>query len=117
MKKILLSIAGVAMLACFLPFLKADNAPTPARFEYITIRWGGRENTQLIGPKGKVEFIGAKLFSVPKRDRVDERAFYMNLALNTIAKDGYEMAAIINPDEIIVRRLARDATPPPTEDK
>ena len=104
MKKIILSVFCVALL---LVFIGAVEQSSP-HFEYITLRWGGRENTQLIGPKGKVEFIGTKLYSTKVRDRVDERSFYMNLALNTLAKDGWEIAVAVHDGEIIFKRQAKE---------
>ena len=108
MKKILLSLIGVTLLVVLI----AGVESSPARFEYITLKWGGRENTQLIGPKGKVEFIGAKLYATKSRDRVDERAFYMNLALNALGKDGWDIAGAVHDSEIILKRQARETTEP-----
>ena len=71
--------------------------------EYVTIRWGGRENTHLIRSNGKVEFLGQVLAKATKPDRVEERAFYMNLAMNAVAKEGYEFAGMNN-DEIVMKR-------------
>lgn len=81
----------------------AQDTPRPAEFEYVTIRWGGKENTHLIRPGGNVEFIGNELRKLPRPDRIDDRAFYMNAALNGLAKEGYELAAMTS-DEIVMKR-------------
>ncbi len=37
------------------------------------------------------------------RPRVDERAFYMNLAMNGLTKEGFEFAGMTS-DEIVMKR-------------
>jgi hypothetical protein len=78
-----------------------------AGYEYITIRWAGKDNTHIVRPGGQVEFIGMELRKFAKPDRVDDRAFYMNAAMNGLTKEGYEFAGMSS-DEIVMRRaLAR----------
>src|SRR5262245_10788497 len=72
-------------------------------YEYVTIRWAGRENTHIIRPGGQVEFIGMELRKSTKPDRVDDRAFYLNLAMNGLVKEGFEFAGM-NTDEIVMKR-------------
>lgn len=81
-------------------------ANEPIKHEYATIRWGGRDNTCIIRPNGKAEFIGSKLFNIKRPDRLDERAFYLSLTMNALGKEGYEFAGAINNDEIIMKRIA-----------
>lgn len=71
--------------------------------EYATIRWGGRENTHIIRPGGKVEFIGPELRKLPRPDRCDERSFFMNIAMNGLVKEGWEFAGM-TVDDIVMRR-------------
>jgi hypothetical protein len=66
----------------------------PPAYEYVTVRWAGRENTHLIRPGGKVEFIGFELRKMPRPDRADERSFYLSVAMNGLAREGYEVAAM-----------------------
>src|SRR4051794_30021497 len=75
---------------------------TVRKCEYVTIRWGGKENTHLIRPGGKVEFIGPELRKAIRPDRADERSFYMNTAMNGLANEGWEFAGM-TPDEIIMK--------------
>ena len=72
-------------------------------FEYGTIRWGGRDNTHFIRPNGKVEMLGSILVKLQRPDRVDERSFYMNLAINAVATEGFEVAAMTS-DEVLMKR-------------
>jgi hypothetical protein len=51
-----------------------------------------------------VEFIGLELRKIPKPDRTDDRAFYVNLAMNGLIKEGYEFAGM-STDEIVMRRV------------
>lgn len=73
--------------------------------EYVTIRWDGPDNTHVIRSNGKSEPLGKMLGRIPKPGRTDERAFYMNLAMNAMAKEGYVFAGM-TPDEIVMKRPA-----------
>lgn len=107
MKKQLALLVLAAILGLCLH--SGGNAAEPAHqqsFEYATIRWSGRDNTHIIRPSGKVEFIGGELVKVNKPSRTDDRAFYMNIAMNGLAKEGYEFAGMSS-DDIIMKRAAR----------
>jgi hypothetical protein len=54
-----------------------------------------------------VEFVGAELRKVKKPDRTDDRAFYMNLTMNGLAKEGYEFAGMTNDEIVMKRQVAR----------
>ncbi len=84
----------------------ADVAAPPDRLEYLTLRWAGRENTHLIRPNGEVEIIGKQFMTSKKPERADERSFYMNVAMNALAKNGWELAAM-TPDDYIFKRRAK----------
>jgi hypothetical protein len=104
MKNHLMSLIFAATLClCLALGGKAAETVHPQTSEYATIRWSGRDNTHVIRPSGQVEFVGAQLAKMKKPDRVDERAFYMNVVMNALAKEGYEFAGISN-DEIIMKR-------------
>lgn len=102
-RQIVLGIALAMLLAFGAYRLLAAEAKTPAVPEYVTIRWAGRDNTHIIRPGGQVEFIGHELRNFSKPDRTDDRAFYMNLAMNGLAREGYEFAGM-STDEIVMRR-------------
>jgi hypothetical protein len=105
MKKLLVILASVVV--CFgAAYLFSTKAAEPDSFqthEYVTIRWSGRENTHLVRASGKVEFLGQLFTKLQRPERVDERAFYMNIAMNALAKEGYEFAGMTH-DEIVMKR-------------
>ncbi len=98
-----LAFASVLVAACFWPRLPAYAQAAPTGGEYATIRWAGRENTHVVRPGGQVEFIGPELRKLSRPDRCDDRAFYMNAAMNGLVKEGWEFAGMSS-DEIVMRR-------------
>lgn len=99
----ILFILGATCWGIYQFTAKAVDTGGFQNFEYCTIRWGGREHTQLVRPNGKVEMLGPLLTKVQRQDRVDERALFMNIAMNAVAKEGYEFAGMTN-DEIVMKR-------------
>jgi hypothetical protein len=99
-------ISAATLCLCLALGGKAADAVHQQTAEYATIRWAGRDNTHVIRPSGHVEFVGPQLRKVNKPDRVDDRAFYMNVVMNALAKEGYEFAGISG-DEIIMKRGVR----------
>ena len=83
--------------------LFAAEPKNSSLYEYATIRWAGKDNTHIVRPGGQVEFIGSELRKMPKPDRTDDRAFYMNVAMNGLVKEGYEFAGMSS-DEIVMRK-------------
>jgi hypothetical protein len=100
--KPILMLVLLTFTACGTPWLIAAENPPP-RYEYATIRWDGRDNTHIIRPGGQVEHPSAELRKAKKPDRTDDRAFYMNLVMNALAKEGYEFAGMSS-DEIVMKR-------------
>ena len=88
-------------------YLHAVDPIVSDRVEYLTLRWAGRDSTHLIRPTGEVEFIGKQLVNTKKPERADERSFYMNIALNALARDGYELTAMTSDDYLLKRRIAK----------
>jgi hypothetical protein len=105
MKAKFIALAVLTILGCAvaLSMLRAADDKPARGVEYVTIRWGGKENTHIIRPGGQVEFIGHELRKAVRPDRTDERAFYMNLAMNGLTKGGYEFAGMTS-DEIVMKR-------------
>lgn len=101
--KLFVAIGCSVLAALFWPHLSAQVQETTSLTEYITIRWSGSENTHIIRPGGKVEFIGAELRKFKRPGNCDERAFYMNIAMNGLVKEGWEFSGITS-DEIVMRR-------------
>ncbi len=97
----------IALGAMFvIKLLAAEPLPSSARYEYVTIRWAGPENTHIIRPDGQVEFIAAELRKLHKPDRADNRSFYLNAAMNGLTKEGFEFAGISNDDIVMKRAVA-----------
>ena len=109
MKRNLLVVAvatvAIGIAICLLTSGAADNSGQ-GTYEYATIRWAGRDNTHVIRPDGDVEFVGNQLKILKKPDRADERSFYMNVVMNGLARDGWEVATI-TPDDYVMRRVKR----------
>jgi len=105
-KNAIIVLALIALGTVFVvKLLAADpQAALAGRWEYVTIRWAGVDNTHIIRPGGRVEFISAELRKMPKPDRADNRSFYLNCAMNGLTKEGYEFAGISN-DDIIMKKF------------
>jgi hypothetical protein len=104
-RTILITIITITVLGAAISLLHS-RAVEPARagtFEYVTVRWGGRDNTHVIRPNGEVEFVGSQLRNYKRPDRADDRSFYMNVVVNGLARQGWEVSAM-TPDDIIMRR-------------
>src|SRR5829696_692521 len=92
-------LAVVAVVTC--ARLLAAEPAAGARYEYVTIRWGGRENTHIVRAGGQVECIGSELRKAQKPNGADDRSFYMNLALNGLSKEGFELVAMTSDDMVL----------------
>ena len=102
----LFSWCAVVVVMLSLATWSRSGDETGRFYEYATIRWGGRENTHIIRPGGKVEFIGTELRKVTKPERVDDRSFYMNIVMNGLSKEGWEFAGM-TPDDIVMKRSVK----------
>lgn len=99
---------GLLVLSVVFAFRLFSAEPkSSSGYEYVTIRWAGVDNTHIIRPGGKVEFVGTELKKLSKPDRADNRSFYLNAAMNGLTKEGYEFAGISNDDIIMKRSLSR----------
>ena len=94
---------GVISIAVVLlrPDLRAQTSGPSA--EYVTISWAGRVHTHLVYPGGRGEFIGSELSKLTRPERCDERAFYLNAAMNGLVKDGWRFAGMTS-DEVVMQR-------------
>lgn len=103
-KRYLISgVVGFFVAALFVIQLLAAENSSIQRNEYLTIRWAGREHTHVIRPNGEVQFLGPLFAQARRPDRADERAFLMSIAMNAVAKEGYELAGVTS-DEIVMKR-------------
>jgi hypothetical protein len=79
------------------------NAAETNVFEYATIRWDG-DNTYVILPSGKVDFVGNQLKAITVPKRVDQRTFYLSITMNSLGSKGYEFAGISGDQNMIVMK-------------
>jgi len=93
----------ILTLTAILLFTGAVCAAETNSWEYATIRWGGRDNTQVILPGGKVKFMGDEIRSFTKPEKADDRSFYMNVIMNKLADEGFEFAGMTS-DEVVMKR-------------
>lgn len=100
MRKSLLLLASVSALYFAVPAVAQET-----RYDYIDIRWDGVDEMCVVYGDGRVDFVGKELEKVPRPDNTNKRAFYMTLALNKMAAQGYEFVSMIS-DEIVMRRRA-----------
>jgi hypothetical protein len=99
-----LLVVGLAVASVFAVRLAASEGGSFQVSEYGTIRYGGRENTCFIRPNGKAEMLAPTLTQLPRPERgVDERAYLMNVAVNLVAREGFEVVGF-TPGEILVKR-------------
>lgn len=114
MKKTLSILCGAALFAAVLWFVPVHVSsaaePESDRLEYVTLRWAGRDNTHVIRPNGEVEFLGPQFAAIKKPNRADDRSFYMNVALNALAKQGFELVAMTPDDYVMKRKASRRAS-------
>ena len=106
MKKLnlILLVAALSLSALCLLRLRAAEPSSFQVAEFATIRWAGRDNTHLIRPNGRVEKLKPLFERFPRPEGgIDDRAYYMNIAMNTFAKEGYEFAGMFG-DEIVMKR-------------
>jgi hypothetical protein len=102
-KLVLIMATFSAIGICGLSPLGAVAQDMASRVEYIDIRWDGTDRMCIVFPDGRVEFIGKELEKVPRPDDANKRAFFMTLAMNRMAAQGYEFEGMIS-DEIVMKR-------------
>lgn len=106
------ALVCVALVACtglVLAFRgsAATQSQTLQAYEYATIRWSGKEFTHLIRPSGQIEMIGALFPQGRRQEHVDERALCLSIAMNALAKEGYELAGLTDNEVVMKRSVAR----------
>ena len=110
MKKLILCVltATLTLAASQLIKLRADEPSTFQTVKFATIRWDGRENTYLIRPNGKVDKFKQVFEKAPPRpDGIDERTYYMTIAMNAAAKEGFDFAGMTQEQFVMKRPVTR----------
>ena len=104
----LVAVAAVAAISLLLiPRPQAAGPGPGGTYEYATLRWDGPENPHVIRPDGSVQSTGTQLRDLRVPARTDARAFYMNMVLNALAREGYELVTAVQSDALILRRPVR----------
>jgi len=106
MKKLnLILLVSVFSLAAVL-VLKSRAAETSTFqvVEFATVRWDGRDNSYLIRPNGKVEKLKPLFERFPRPEGIDERTYYLSVAMNAAAKEGFDFAGMTQ-EQVVMRRL------------
>jgi hypothetical protein len=106
MKKLTLALllaAAVSGAALYIAKSAGADSVSFQTTEFVTIRWEGRENSHVIRPSGKIEKLKQVFDRYPRPAGMDERSYYMNVAMNAVAKEGYDLAGV-TPDEIVMKR-------------
>jgi hypothetical protein len=107
MKKhpVLLSLAIFCALGlAVLTVSRAAVEPVPATtFQYATIECvpaggGGAVKVHVVRPDGKVEFYDDRLVPGKVPEGCSQRAYFMNVVMNLLAKEGYEFAGMEVPE-------------------
>jgi hypothetical protein len=103
MRTKLLSLACAAGFLLTLPPGAAaqDKAATP-RYEYAMIKWDGPDKIQFILPD-KFEFVRMAEGGQPKPAHAQDEEYYLTLAANKLAREGWE-AVNLNSRRILMRR-------------
>jgi hypothetical protein len=92
---VVLTLANTTQLS------NAQEKPAAQKFEYAMIKWDGPDKVQYILPD-KVEFVRlAEKHPLPKNAQDEE--FYLTMAANELAKQGWE-AVNLNSRRILFRR-------------
>jgi len=84
--------AALAMLSISLVLLAQSGQTervSEAEYEYASIRYDGDFKTQLVLPDGKVQRLH-EVIGVKRPEKVDERMWDFTMAMNYLAKSGYE---------------------------
>ncbi len=105
MKKHLASMMVVIICSTAASFqaAAADMTGSFQLYEYVTVRWDGRDNTHLIRSNGRVEKLRELLLKAPRPEGIDDRTYYMTIAINAVAKEGYKVVGVTG-DAIVMER-------------
>lgn len=102
---VICSVIACALIA-LTPQPQAQDSTALQTYEYATISYHGRERTQAILPDGKLENFASLLMNAARPSGMEERTFFLNIAINAMAKQGYEVVTMSS-DEVLLKRRAK----------
>ena len=81
-----------------------DSSKSP-EFEYVSVRYEGGFKTEVFFSDGKVKRL-YDMTDIKRPPQTDNRMFDLTLALNILAKGGYEpvQTTTMTPDDLVLRR-------------
>ncbi len=81
------------------------DSSTSSEFEYVSVRYEGDFKTEIFFPDGKVKRL-YDMTDIKRPPQSDDRMFDLTLALNILAKSGYEpiQTTTMTPDDLVLRR-------------
>ena len=103
-----LTLIAVGSIFVYTAARSAEDTST-VHYEYASVRYQGGQKTSIVWPDGRVEKI-SNLNNAKRPDTADERMFYLTIAVNLLAKQGFEFVNVPmlgNPDDIFARRAIR----------
>jgi len=75
--------------------------------EIITLRWDGRDNSYVIRSNAKIEKLKQLFDRYPRPEGIDERVYYLTIAMNAMTKEGFDYAGTLNEHVVMKRAVAR----------
>jgi hypothetical protein len=84
---------------------RAAESTASQAIEFVTIRWDGQDNSCVIHPDGKVDKLRPVFDRAPRPRDVDERLYYLTIAMNAVARDGYDFAGMTG-DSVVMKRVS-----------
>ncbi len=110
-------LCALGMAAFTVSRAAVEPAPPATTFQYATIECvgpaGGPVKVHVVRPDGKVEFFDDRLVPGKVPEGCTQRAYFMNVVMNILAKEGYEFAGMQHYDvgmpenEIVMKRAER----------
>jgi hypothetical protein len=101
----LLPLVGIFVLcATHAQNTNSINSSTSPVFEYVSVRYEGGFKTEVFFPDGKVKRL-YDMTDIKRPSQSDNRMFDLTLALNILAKSGYEpvQTTTMTPDDLVLR--------------
>ena len=85
------------------PRPQAKDSTSVQTYEYATVSYHGRDRTQAVLPNGKIENFSSLLKDPVRPSGMEERTLVLNIAINALAKQGYEVVTMV-PEEVVMKR-------------
>ena len=108
--RLAISVLMAGMIVGFGTFYRGQTADlavthpmTGSVFEYAVIHWDGRDNTHVIYKGGRHENLGPQFQTLRAPRNVDERSYFLTLAMNALAEKGFEFSGTLDHNPVMRR--------------